>query len=1365
MIGGFGMLWMKCLLLFGMLCDVCTEQTCNSGFYYKVGTCRDSLSTCWTYSDCWATGTPCNDGYGQVYRTNYNWCLNDGRCTTCGCTCHYQCQGPNKPSGCYACPQGSTSPSSSTSISSCTCNAGFTGADGETCSACVAGKFKTNRGSAECTDCVAGTWSDSTGASECISCGEGGVSPAGSTAVTACQFDCAAGSTGPAGSCTLCVAGKYKTSSGSVACTDCGVGTYSTTVGASASSTCLTCPLNSNAPVSSTLITSCTCNAGFTGADGGVCTACVAGKYKTVSGSVACTDCGVGSYSVTVGATASSTCVSCPVNTNSAVSSSAIGGCVCNAGFTGPDGGVCSACVAGKYKTSSGSVACTNCGVGLYSVAVGATTSSTCISCPVNTNSAASSSAIGGCVCNAGFTGPDGGVCSACVAGKYKTSSGSVVCTDCAVGLYSVAVGATASAVCVSCPANSNSEASSSVIAACTCNAGFTGVNGGTCTACVAGKYKDVSGSIGCFSCSAGTYLPTVGATTSSTCISCPVNSNSAASSSAIGGCVCNAGFTGPNGGVCSACLPGSFKVQTGSGACEVCPNNTFSGDTGRSSSCVPCQANSVSAPGSASQAFCYCKSGYAHAVGMSTCRICDPGTYNSQLGRTACSNCSVGLYSVNYGAIGSETCVSCPAGQWSPEGSPNCNLCPVNSRAAAGSGLRTNCICDAGYTGPAGSTCVPCVAGTYKAATGSALCETCPALTSTSGAAVSLSDCWCVTGYIKVSGVCVAMVPRAVAVAGSLAGVAMNSSVSHIENATEAVRASIASRLNISIDLVRIERLSNSVEVRVSIFGRSETDLDTIESQLGFVWIEGLNKTQTTVVQGQMVAGVFVQCPSNYRVYNNTCKCVSGYMLQSNLTCTACAAGKYSAVTDSTACTDCPANTYSTGASIVCSGCPANAVSATGSVTVFACQCMAGYFFLLAPEGGTCQPCAAGSYKNEAGNVNCSVCSLSKVENQVCCPLESTMQLTPSAFSLLYERSRPKFHYSGSHWDSVNSRFLDVSGNGRHSLSGYTCDGWGNVGPTPIVAENTRGLVQADVTGVLPYAHVKVPAVTCPDGQCLVHMYSVWECVGQTLWAENGICKVQRQRYLDNSIYFDDLPDETCGAQADRISGDIIKTQQRTATLRGWNPGIGEYWPKWTMCYAARIMPVFNPESGQFDWYDIRFIQSSARGHFGIDNTVISSYVYGWRVFPVQHDNTQWTVFCIKSEPGADPSKQALLDGVGVSSSPSNIPYDHALSIGNPVSTNAWQLAQMLVWDVLLSDADMQAVSDKLMAHVREGELMPSGCGTASAVSCGDNRCICNRGYSGPENGRVVLVKRGSTRTRRPLSRVARALLGVSVT
>ncbi len=893
----------------------------------------------------------------------------------------------NTSSVCTACPTYSNSPTSSSVSVACTCNMGYTGANGGVCAACVAGKYKTNSGSDLCTGCDVDTYSTELGASTSSTCLQCAVDSFSSSSSSSCTFMCRAGTTGLYGTCTSCAAGKYKTTPGSAACTNCGLHTYSESLGASASSTCMTCPVDSYSPSSSSSIVacvpgcpvgmtglygsctncvagtykmiggpsectkcdvntysltvgansystcvacpgnstsvvgssifracwciagymmfptssnfqscaicpsgkyqpyvgqggcysctsgtysltlgatvaetclacpvntwkkgghagSCVCDAGYQGADGGPCLACIAGKYKTshawLVGIDVCTDCGVDTYSSTIAAGTSDTCVACPVNTKSVNGSSSLSMCIvqeCVPGSTGPDGGVCSACVAGKYKAVSGSVACSDCSIGKYSETVGATASSACVDCPVNSNSAASSAI---CTCNAGSSGPNGGVCSTCVAGKYKTSPGSVACTDCGTATYSAEVGASASSTCSTCPSNSNAPSSSSAALACTCNAGFTYANtndamSGTCTACVAGKYKAVSGSNGCSDCSAGTYLTTVGATAAGACVACPANSYSGAVGANVSStCTCNTGYTGSDGGVCSPCSPGSFKTQTGSAACALCPNNTFSAEVGRNSSCVSCQANAVSASGSVSQNFCYCKIGYAHAVGMSTCRICDPGTYNSQLGRTACSNCSVGLYSVNYGAIGSEVCLSCPLGQWSPEGSPNCNLCPANSRAGVGSGSRTSCICDAGYTGPAGSTCTSCVAGTYKAATGSGLCSACPALASTSGPAKDLSDCWCVTGYIKVSGVCKPMVPRAVAVMGSLAGVSVNSSVSYLENATNALRASIALRLNISIDLVQIDRVFNSTNVRVSIFGRSETELNIVEGQIG---------------------------------------------------------------------------------------------------------------------------------------------------------------------------------------------------------------------------------------------------------------------------------------------------------------------------------------------------------------------------------------------------------------------------------------------------------------------------------------------------------------------------------------------------
>ena len=1783
-------------------------------------------------------------------------------CTNCGVGTYSGTLAATTSSTCLTCPGGSNSISGTSSVNGCIvpgCDAGSTGPDGGVCSACVAGKYKTIRGSVACTDCDVGSYSVAVGAtavSTCVSCPVNSNSVVSSSAIAACI--CNAGFTGPDGGvCLACVAGKYKTVTGSVVCTNCGVGSYSVTVGTTAASSCVTCPVNSNSAVSSSDVAACTCNAGFTGPDGGVCSSCVAGKYKTNSGSVACTDCGVGTYSTTVGASAASTCVSCPVNSNSVSSSSAITGCTCNAGYTGPDGGVCSACVAGKYKTSGGSAVCMNCGAGTYSVAVGATASATCVSCVANSNSGVSSSSSAACVCNAGFTGPDGGVCSGCVAGKYKTSSGSAACTGCGMTTYSVTVGASASSTCVACPATTNAPSSSSDVTACACNVGYTGVNGGPCTACVAGKFKDVSGSAACSDCSAGTYLLTTGATAAGTCSACAANSYSIAlGASTSTTCTCNTGYTGPDGGVCSACLPGTFKTQTGSAACELCPNNTFSVDIGRTSSCLPCQANAVSVAGSVSQDYCYCKSGYAHAVGMYTCRICDPGTYNSQLGRTACSNCSIGMYSVNYGAIGKETCLTCPLGQWSPEGSPNCNLCPANSRAGASSGFLKNCTCDKGYSGADGSTCVACAAATYKETTGPGTCIACPALTSTSGAAVSVSDCWCVTGYVKIAGACVTMVPRVVAVDGKLTGVYANSSASYIENATAALRASIALRLNIPIDLVQIDRVSNSSDVRVSIFGRSETELNIIERDIGLattvpsvlnlpftmtantasvpaepraviiagrllnmsgtdsrrlllqasdvlstnsnigaqalaalrlemskhfrvpatsvrfsfdafaenntlpltvtidvgseeemqtarnvsdtlnsggrlllwnsvifliystqdagpsglkfsttlvradgtpmtleeiqggstlqvlkrqlsvyynvpesavdvtvvfengvysvqsvvravqpvtvetlhqrfeeatpaldvasvvlklpfqmqdmdiefasvpvvpgvslpnavsiesdlvysdgmplsdsevaqasdtlIWqmsqfygvdtsmvkieiipprnpavsnassvrvvilsgvqaaddvfqraeqmtptaevrvvpvpIEGLDIAVPTVLQGQMVAGRFEECPANYKVYavetdqnlarscgasgsefcvassstqhinafgkefgaqnaNNgvispesvfvsgchgvdeegdslcgfqtewwqvdlsrqrdiksltiyaakngltgylenfdlqlsndgvtfvncatgqdarnqylwvepyqfssthacvgsaryvrlsmhvndeflglsevmvygkvapTCQCAPGHMLLPDMnTCVACAAGKYSAGVGSTACADCPADTFSTGASTACRACPANAVSSTGSVSIDACSCNPGYFFFLTLlEKRVCLPCGAGTFKSSVGNSNCTACwigsslTVGGSSEQACCPAQSTAREEPNAFGLLYERQRPKFHYSGSHWDSVNRRFLDVSGNDRHSLTGETGDGWCNRVGTPIVGENTRGLVQADISGVEPYTAVKVPAVTCPDGYCMVHMYSVWECVDSTLWIENGMCTVQQARYLDGNYYYDDLPDETCGAKEDRTSNGKIKTQKRSLSLRA----------PWTLCYAARITPRFNPETGQYDWYDIRLIQS-ASSYFGINNNEVGVYSSGWKAYPVQHDNSKWTVVCVKSEPGANPSRQVLLDGVGIASHASGIGYDHALTIGNYWTDTPWYVAQVLVWDVLLSDADMQAVSDHLLAHVREGQRVASGCGTVNAKNCGDIRCICNAGYSGPADG-----------------------------
>ena len=86
-----------------------------------------------------------------------------------------------------------------------------------------------------------------------------------------------------------------------------------------------------------------------------------------------------------------------------------------------------------------------------------------------------------------------------------------------------------------------NMTAGSDSSAECRCNAGYAGSNGGTCTACVAGKYKTAPGSAACTDCPAGTFSPAAAATASSACSACP-----ALSSSPAGARVCLCRASGP---------------------------------------------------------------------------------------------------------------------------------------------------------------------------------------------------------------------------------------------------------------------------------------------------------------------------------------------------------------------------------------------------------------------------------------------------------------------------------------------------------------------------------------------------------------------------------------------------------------------------------------------------------------------------------------------------------------------------------------------------------------------------------------------------------------------------------------------------
>ena len=528
--------------------------------------------------------------------------------------------------------------------------------------------------------------------------------------------------------CGACSAGKYKVAPGPAACTNCGVHTFSTAVAATAAATCESCPSNTVSVIGSGIITACTCNTGYTGADGNACGACEAGQWKDAIGSADCTDCGLGTYSGLSAAKTASTCSICPDNSYTKLAGNdVLEDCECNAGYTGPNGGHCTACPAGKYKLTPGSHECTSCLADTYSTVVGSTTGATCLTCPASSQSPVGSSAKAACVCNMGYTGPGGlhgaGVtaCVACIAGTFKDAIGPATCTNCAVQKYSTAVAATSVVTCESCSANMLADAGSDAATDCKCAKGYTGLDGTTCEACIAGTYKTSVGDATCVNCAADKYS-TVVAKTDSVCESCLASSQSIAGSDEQTDCKCNAGYSGLDGGSCVACPKGSFKIAASytpeSSTCSVCQVNTYQPLTAQTlaSACQSCAGNSQSPAGSDERIDCQCNAGYWGPNGAVTCLECYAGQYKPEKGPQDCSVCPNATYSGLFAQTAITTCVACPS----------------MSLSFAGSDALSDCHCDAGYytedMGLPSKSCVACAQGTYNEILGVEACSKCTA-------------------------------------------------------------------------------------------------------------------------------------------------------------------------------------------------------------------------------------------------------------------------------------------------------------------------------------------------------------------------------------------------------------------------------------------------------------------------------------------------------------------------------------------------------------------------------------------------------------------------------------------------------------
>jgi len=578
---------------------------------------------------------------------------------------------------CLSCPSASHSLlGGSDEEADCTCNAGYTGAAGAECSECIAGTWKAVNGSSSCILCASGKYSSEpaeVSEATCDDCPAHSYSADGSNTRTNCT--CHKGYSGPDGSdCQACVVGTWKAVNGSSSCILCASGKYSSETGEIAESTCTDCPAATYSGDGSELPTDCTCNRGYTGADGGPCTECVEGKYKgqgagsfigytaifpalnpaesarSYSSIFAHDAVGTGharSMLDSAQAWSASTnnvnewmiidlgsimhvagvAVQNRSSSTQAVTKFDVEHSIDNTIFASTGTGFTVAWARDEARSNvlfqRAVVArwvkilpkAWNDWISMRAGVIGA--EFLCQSCLSNSFSSAASTSAEACVCNAGYTGPDGQTCVSCAPGKYKTLPGAAACTDCAAGKFSATAAAAVSSVCNTCLVHSQSDAGSVV---CQCNAGASGVDSNTCILCAAGKYKAARGQALCDNCPTATYLPSAGAVSIDACQSCPTASSAAAASVEITDCTCNAGATGLDGENCVSCVAGKYKASTGSEGCDDCIAGKYSAVAGAVAvaTCLTCPGESHAPSASNEQTDCTCNAGFGGQNGDS---------------------------------------------------------------------------------------------------------------------------------------------------------------------------------------------------------------------------------------------------------------------------------------------------------------------------------------------------------------------------------------------------------------------------------------------------------------------------------------------------------------------------------------------------------------------------------------------------------------------------------------------------------------------------------------------------------------------------------------------------------------------------
>ena len=140
-------------------------------------------------------------------------------------------------------------------------------------------------------------------------------------------------------------------------------------------------------------------------------------------------------------------------------------------------------------------------------------------------------------------------------------------------------------------------------------------------------------------------------------------------------------------------------------------------------------------------------------------------GHYKDARGDGNCTACAAGKANAATESIAESACSVCEANFYSLEGAGSCSSCQSDSVSDAQSTLESACLCNAGFYGSAGPSCVACDPGSFKTAVENAPCTECAAghfLDATGSTTDACEECPANEYSLAGAGTCTACHPNA---------------------------------------------------------------------------------------------------------------------------------------------------------------------------------------------------------------------------------------------------------------------------------------------------------------------------------------------------------------------------------------------------------------------------------------------------------------------------------------------------------------------------------------------------------------------------------------------------------------------------